>query len=116
MTIAAIISTAHSTSISASGLLLRFFTSSAIFLSRSAFFVYCTAGVLTGCLTGTTGSSSGFFSSVSLGTAGVPWFLNFFESISTCSELIGPSAAFGLLSGFLFSVFLALASLFGTGS
>ena len=29
------------------------------------------------------------FSSVSLGTAGVPWFLNFFESISTCSELIG---------------------------
>ena len=116
MTIAAMISTAHSTSISASGLLLRFFTSSAIFLSRSAFFVYCTAGVLTGCLTGTTGSSSGFFSTVSLGTAGVPWFLNFFESISTCSELIGPSGCFCVLSDFFCPGFLTLESLFGAGS
>ena len=87
MMIATITKTAHSTSITASGLLLRFFTSSAIFLSLSVLSLYCTAGDMRA-LFGeiVTGLSTSPLSSSSLGTAGLEVSFIFLASMSACEE------------------------------
>ena len=76
MMIATITSTAHNTRITASGLLLRFFTSSAIFLSRSVFSLYWTAGLLRSSVTGASSSSA-----LRFGAAGEEVSRSFWESI-----------------------------------
>ena len=83
MMIATITRTAHSTRITASGLLLRFFTSSAIFLSLSVLSLYCTAGEVRFALGDTvTGRSTP--SSSSFGAAGEAVPFIFLESMSAC--------------------------------
>ena len=63
----------------ASGLLLRFFTSSAIFLSRSVFSLYWTAGLLRSSVTGASSSSA-----LRFGAAGEEVSRSFWESICAC--------------------------------